>query len=229
MNDYPAAVKFLDDLAKKYPEISVCYMTNPYKEHTVIMNNGWEPTDPNWKVENRQWYIDTEKSAEKFSVSAPYYDAQTGLYCVTFAQVVYGNKNEFIGIFGIDFYLDRLTQVLGASYSKNGYAFLVDRNGIIINHPNDEYQLSKSRMTDIFGTEYAKAYLSSPEVVSIKDFSGDYVACLAKKNKSSNFTVVVANSWRNIYGNIFVLGILFVSLLGICVLIVKYLINGKNR
>ena len=217
MDDYPSAVKFLDDLAKNYPEISVCYMSNPYKEHCVIMNNGWQP-DENFRLETRPWYVETEKSEDGFSVSAPYYDAQTGLYCVTLAQVVYGDKGEFIGI------LDRLTEVLGESYSKDGYAFLVDRNGVIINHPNSNYQLSKSRMTEIFGTEYSAVY-SSNEVISFKDYTGSYVACLAKKNKTSNFTVVVANSWWNIYGNIFALGLMFISLLGICVLIVRMLIN----
>ena len=228
MNDYPKAVKFLDDLAKHYPEISVCYLANPYKEHTVIMNNGWESTDPNWKVDKRPWYIETESSVSGFSVSTPYYDAQTGLYCVTMAQLVFTDKNEFVGIFAIDFYIDRLIQVLGKSYSKDSYAFLVDRNGIIINHPNAAYQLSRSRMTDISGTEYAGVY-GSEEVKAFRDYTGNFVACMIKKNTVSNFTVVVANNWWNIYGNIILLGVLFVVLLGICVVIVHVLINRLLR
>ncbi len=143
---------------------------------------------------------------------------------MTLAQVVYGDNNEFLGIFGIDFYIDRLTQVLGESYTKDGYAFLVDRNGIIINHPNNNYQLTMSRMTDIFGTEYGKIY-SSVEVGTFRDYTGDFVACLAKKNKTSNFTVVVANNWWNIYGNNILLGVFFMILLVICILIVNALIN----
>ena len=226
MDDYPSAVKFLNDLAKHYPEISVCYLANPYKEHSVIMNNGWESNDPNWHVEKRPWYIETENSVSGFSVSAPYYDAQTGLYCVTVAQLIFNDKNEFIGIFAIDFYIDRLIQVLGKSYTQDSYAFLVDRNGIIINHPNVNYQLSKSRMTDISGTEYAEVYGSS-EVETFRDYTGNFVACLTKKNTLSNFTVVVANSWWNIYGNIVLLGGLFVVLLLICVGIVHVLINRQ--
>ena len=114
MEDYPSAVKWLNDMARNYPEISVCYMTNPYKEHTVIMNNGWQPGS-DWQVEKRQWYIDTEKSEDGFNISSPYYDEQTGLYCVTLSQIVYGKNGEFLGLFGIDFYLDRLINVLGES------------------------------------------------------------------------------------------------------------------
>ena len=224
MDDYPAAVKFLDNIARHYPEMSVCYLANPYNDHQVIMNNGWESSDPNWRVNKRQWYIDAEKSVSGFSVSAPYLDAQTGLYCVTMSKIVFGRKGEFVGIFAIDFYLDRLTQVLGESYSKDGYAFLVDRNGIIINHPNNDYQLSKSRMTDIFSTEYVKVF-SRDGVQTFRDYTGRYVACLDKKNITSQFTVVVANSWWNIYGNIVLLGLMFVILLCICIMIVDTLIH----
>ena len=228
MNDYPSAVKFLNDLAKHYPEISVCYLANPYKPHQVIMNNGWESTDPNWHVEKRPWYIETEHSAAGFSVSSPYYDSQTGQYCVTMAQIVFSNKNEFVGIFAIDFYIDRLTQVLGTSYTREGYAFLVDRNGIIINHPNDNYQLSKSRMTDISGTEYSAVY-GGEGVKTLHDYTGDFVACLSKKNKTSSFTVVVANNWWNIYGNNILLGGIFIVLLMICIAIVNTLISRLLR
>ncbi|MBQ7199001.1 MAG: response regulator [Selenomonadaceae bacterium] len=223
MDDYPSAVKFLNDLAKKYPEISVCYMSNPYKEHILIMNNGWQP-DENFDLETRPWYIAAEKSEDGFSISAPYYDAQTGLYCVTLSQIVYGDNDEFIGIFGIDFYIDSLIKVLGESYSKDGYAFLVDSNGIIINHPNPNYQMSESHMTNIFDTEYAKVF-ASDNVATMEDYTKNFVACLAKKNPTSNFTVIVANSWWNIYGDIILLGGLFIALLGICIAIVSMLIH----
>ena len=192
------------------------------------MNNGWESSDPDWKVNQRPWYIAAESSVSGFSISAPYYDAQTGLYCITMAKIVWGTNGDFVGIFGIDFYIDRLIHILDESYTKNGYAFLVDRNGVIINHPNNDYQLSKTRMTNIDGTEYFSAY-SSPNVVTLKDYAGNHMACLAKKNQISDFTVVVANSWWNIYGNIVLLGGFFIILVLICVLIVRVLINRQLR
>ena len=223
MDDYATAVKLLDDLAKNYPEISVCYLANPYKEHTVIMNNGWEGP-PGWHVEQRPWYLDTERSEDGFSVSAPYYDDQTGLYCITLSQIVYGKNDEFIGIFGVDFYIDRLIEVLGESYSKNGYAFLVDRNGIILNHPNKVYEMSANRMTDINGTEYQRAY-ATDDVVRTRDYNDMLIACLAKKNAASQFTVVVASNWWNMYGSIVTLGVAFAGFLIICIIAVKMLIN----
>ena len=224
MENYEDAVNFLNEIAQHYPEISVCYLANPYNEHQVIMNNGWESPDPNWKVDQRQWYIDTGKSENGFNVSAPYYDDQTGLYCVTLSQIVYGKDGEFLGVFAIDFFLDRLIQILGESYTNSGYAFLVDRNGIVINHPNNLYQMSVNRMTDIAGTEYAQVYYSD-RVKTLTDYRGNIMACLSKKNKTSDFTVIVANSWWNIYSNILIMCGVFLILIVICILIVQGLIN----
>lgn len=228
MNDYPSAVKFLNDIAKHYPEISVCYLANPYNEHQVIMNNGWESPIPNWKVDERPWYIETEHSVSGFSVSTPYLDDQTGMYCVTMSKIVFGPKGEFVGIFAVDFYIDSLTQVLGASYTNDGYAFLVDRNGTIINHPNNAYQLTGEHSTNIAATEYAKVF-SGDTVDTLRDYEYNFVACLVKKNVASNFTVVVANKWWNIYGNIILLWVIFLVLLSICIIFVNELIDRMLR
>ena len=182
MDDYASAVKFLNEIAKNYPEISVCYMANPYKPHQVVMNNGGESSDPNWHVDKRLRYIEMEKSEECLSVSAPYYDAQRGLYCFTFSEVVYG------------------------------------KNGIIINHPNNSYQLSMSRVINIDGTEYASTYYGE-SVTTVRDYTVRFMACIAKKNKVSDFTVVVTNSLWIIYGNV-MLGF-FILMPVICLLIVN--------
>ena len=223
MDNYDAAVKWLDIVARNYPEISVCYMANPYKEHQVIMNNGWEGP-PGWRVEQRPWYIGAEKSDDGFSISAPYYDDQTGLYCVTLSQVVYGKNGEFLGIFGIDFFLDKLIDILGESYTKDSYAFLIDRNGIIINHPSEDYELSVDNTTPISITRYAKAY-ESKVITNFDDYNDAYSISLAKKNESSDFTVMVVNRWWSIYENIFILGALLLILFGLCILAVNTLVN----
>ena len=223
MDNYEQAVTWLNDIAKNYPEISACYLANPYKEHNVIMNNGWEGPE-GWKVEERPWYIESEKSEDGFSISAPYYDDQTGLYCVTFSQVVYGKNGEFLGIFGIDFFLDKLIHILDESYTKDSYAFLVDRNGIIINHPSDDFQLGVDNTTPITITNYAPTYYNG-NIITINDYNDKRSACLAKKNTESDFTVVFVNDWWNIYGNIIVLGALILFLFGIGIIAVSVLIN----
>ena len=227
MDDYASAVEFLDGIAKKYPDISACYMANPYKTHQVIMNNGWEASDPNWHVDKRPWYIETEKNddaPDSFTISTPYFDDRTGNYCVTISKVVYGHNGEFLGIFAIDFYLDRLIGILSKSYTSDGYAFLVDRNGIIINHPNFSYQMTPSRMTDVNGTEFQKVWAEGEDFI-LTDYRGQWMTSVARRDELSNFTVVVVNSWQNIYGQIVMFGTLFVIIYAICVCLVVTLIN----
>ena len=227
MDDYVSAVKFLDGIARNYKDISACYMANPYKEHQVIMNNGWESSDPNWHVDKRPWYIETEKNddaPDSFTISTPYFDDRTGNYCVTISKVVYGHNGEFLGVFAIDFYLDRLIEILSKSYKSDGYAFLVDGNGIILNHPNFEYQMTPRRMTDVNGTEFQKVWSSGEDFI-LTDYRGQWMTSVARRDELSNFTVVVVNSWQNIYGQVVMFGTLFIIIYAVCVFLVVALIN----
>ncbi len=228
MEDYPSAVKFLNGIAKKYPEISACYFANPDKEHQLITDSGWEPSDPNWRVDLRPWYIETADFAnesDSFTVSTPYIDMRSGNYCVTIAKVVRGKSGEFLGVVGIDFYIDRLVQILSASYTSESYAFLVDRNGTIINHPNFIYQLSEDKMINISDTEYKNLYRDGRAFI-MEDFRGKIVTCFAKKNYASQFTVVVANSWMDIYGQVIFFGFAFFVIYLICIWLVVKLVDN---
>ncbi len=224
LEDYEGAVKFLDDITKKYSDISVVYMTNPEAEHTVIMNNGWEPSE-GWYVEERQWYIDTMNSKDGFNISSPYFDEQTGLYCVTFSQRVYDKNGAFLGNFGIDFYMDKLIDILGESYSDTGYAFLVDGEGNIINHPNAYYQMTQNGAYSVFDTEYKNVYADESTIGYINDYNNTRMACVANKNVDSQFTVIVVKNWWSIFGNIIIYCAIFVVMFGACVFAVYYLIN----
>lgn len=169
LDDYDSCIEFLDDITQNYKDISVVYMTNPEMEHTVFMNNGWEP-DEGWHVEERQWYIDTINSPDGFNISSPYFDEQTGIYCVTFSQCIYDKKGNFLGNFGIDFYMDKLIDILSESYTDTGYAFLVDADGNIINHPYAYYQMTQNGSTNILDLNYRNAYANADTASNIRDF-----------------------------------------------------------
>lgn len=208
MSDYEGAVRWLDDVSGRYPDISLCYMANPYAEHPVIKNNGWEPGEEE-RPETRPWYRETERSADGFNISAPYLDAQSGNYCVTLSRVVYGPQGEFLGIFDVDFFLDKLINVLGESYTSRSYAFLVDSDGVIINHPNAAYQMGET-------------------VATMRNYTSRLMACLSRKT-GSGFTVVVANRWWNIYGSVVVVALVVLALFGACLGFVVALINRLIR
>ena len=147
---------------------------------------------------------------------------------MTIAKVVYGKNGEFLGIFAIDFYIDRLIQILSASYTSDGYAFLIDKKGTIINHPNLFYQMSGEKMTNISNTEYRDVYCNGKDFI-LQDFNSEFVTCFAKKNNMSDFTVVVAKNWMNIYGQVLLFAAAFIAIYLMCVwLVVKLVDNLLN-
>ena len=228
LDDYDYAVKWLDDITKNYNEMTFAYMANPYrKDHAIIMNNGWVP-DPDWKVEERQWYIDTERSGNGYSISAPYYDSQTGLYCITFSRSVYSKNGDFLGIFAIDCLLDKIVGILDNSYTSDSYAFMVDRDGTIMNHPYERYQISTTNSVNIEDTEYADAYHSISAFL-MRDYDGRYAACYTKNNEISGFTVFVVQNWWSIYGTVLIMAIIYLVLIGASTICVVMMINRFIR
>ncbi|MCR5292666.1 MAG: response regulator [Eubacterium sp.] len=199
MNDYDKAVAWMDSIAQNYPGISVCYLANPYSEHTVIMNNGWQP-DSDWKVEERDWYRATEKSKEGYSISDPYLDEQTGNYCITMSRMVYGKNGEFIGIFGIDFYMDKIIEIFGQSYTSEEYVFLVDSNGVILNHPYDGYQMSETTKVNVKDTPYIDSYNDSDDEMRIfRDYDGRTVCCKTSRDEDTGFSMVLIWDYKSVY------------------------------
>lgn len=220
LKDYDGTIHYLDRITKQYPEISVTYMTNPEFEHTVMMNNGWEPDD-DWHVEERQWYLDTMASESGWSISAPYYDEQTGLYCITMSESVYDDKTgDFLGNFGIDFYMDKLIDILGASYQDDGYAFLVDAQGEIINHPYGSYQMSEDTIVNVNDIEYSDATLDAENPSVIKDYDGNKKLVLASADAVSGFSIYVVSSIWKIFGRVLAYSALCIVLFVGCVVLI---------
>ena len=228
LSDYDAAVEWLDDITSNYSDMTFAYMANPYnKEHQIIMNNGWVP-DPDYKVEERQWYIDTERSGDGYSISAPYFDAQTGLYCITFSRSVYSKEGEFLGIFAIDCLMDKLIDVLDDSYTSTSYAFMVDQDGIIINHPYKYYEIDSTTGVYVEDTEYAEAYHKG-SAFRMHDYDGRSVACYCEKSELSGFTVIVVQSWWSIYGAVLLMAMVFLIMLVVSIVAVAAMINRFLR
>lgn len=227
LDDYNECVDWLNDITVQYDDISVSYMTNPEAEHIVIMNNGWDP-DPGWKMEERSWYKGSYKSDKEdgFNITSPYYDSQLGAYCVTMSKRVYDKNGNYLGIFGIDFFLDKLTRILDSSYTDEGYAFLADPDGNIINHPDNEYQMTWEKKVSIKDAGYLKAAYSDRTVL-LKDYDGREKAVCSALDASSGFSVFCVKDWNVIYGNLVfydvILFIIFCAGIVLTIVLLKYM------
>ena len=236
LDDYDGTIQFLDKIASRYPEISVLYMTNPDLTPTVYMNNGWLPDD-DWHVEERQWYKDTLASDDGWSISAPYYDEQTGFYCVTISeQVRDAVTGRFIGNLGIDFYMDKLTDILSTSYSEKGYAFITDAGGNIINHPYGTYQMSENNTVNVSELRCSELNPDGESTMVYKDYDGSIRIFTAKRSDKSNFVVYKATDIWVVYGRGFIVGLFCLVSVSLCIVIVSRLLSklihwqdGVNR
>ena len=229
LSDYEGTVAWLDRITRQYPEISVTYMTNPSLPHTVYMSNGWEP-DADWHVEERQWYIDTLNSREGWSISAPYYDEQTGGYCVTLSKVVYDSETgDFLGVFGIDFFMDKLVDILGGSYTESGYAFLVDPEGEIINHPYGVYQMSRDSSTNISTLPYGEIRADGETTTVFRDYDGELRVLIALRNDISGFSVYSVSGVWKIYGMAILYGTVCVLAFVFCMVLIYRLLTNLIR
>ncbi|MBO4390952.1 MAG: response regulator [Lachnospiraceae bacterium] len=225
-DDYEGCVEWLNDMAECYPEISVCYLANPYREHTVIMNNGWEPGE-DWRVEDRQWYRDTVKSEDGFSVSSPYFDEQTGQYCITFSRMVYGQAGEFIGVFGIDFFLDKLITVMDERMDEYTYAFIADSNGDILNHPNKDFEMTADHKVNLADTIYGDIPPST--LYTMKDYDGKKTVAMRASSQKTGFTMVMIADWEYIYSNCIIDTLLGSAILLVGMFLVILMVNRIVR
>ena len=229
LDNYEEAVEWIDSIAADYPSISVCYLANPDREYPIIMNNGWLP-DEGWKLEDREWYKRTMESEDGFSISDPYYDGQTGNYCITMSEKVYSRSGEYIGVFAIDLYMDKIIDIFGSSYSDQEYVFLVDPNGDIINHPNSDYQITMSSMTNIAATPYYAAYKSEDNKMhKLRDYDGKLKCCKCSLDKSTGFSVVLVWNYWDIYLFQVVYTIFYAVLILLIIIAVIVLINKVIR
>lgn len=220
LDDYEGTIDYLDRITMQFPEISVSYMSHPDLEPSVYMNNGWKPEE-GWILEERPWYKATEESADGWSISAPYYDDQTGGYCVTFSKRVYNaTTGEFLGIFGIDFFMDELIDILGDSYSENGYAFLVDPMGVIINHPYGNFQMSPNSEVSVSSLSYSEITPDDGRTGLIRDYDGSLKILTAITNPESGFAVYVVSRVWTVFGRVFIYALVCIVLFLICIILI---------
>lgn len=231
LDDYDGMVKYLDEITRHYPGISATYIANPdfTHGHPMVMNNGWVPAD-DYVEEERQWYIDA-LAAQDYNITEPYYDARTGEYCITFSKAVYAeNGKQFLGVFAVDFYLDVLTNIISSNQAKDGYDFLVDKDGQVIDHPNPDYRVYNDNFINIRNLPYYDVYSKSKNVIKpIRDYDGRLRMCLVLNDEISDFSIIVLKDTWKMYGGVVQYAALYLVLFSICIIAVNVLVTRMMK
>ena len=129
-------VGVFSDLQKKFPEIQLAYAGYPDKAFVsypvVDLGKDYDPTI-------RVWYTQAKSSPKNVILTDPYIDAVTKLMMVSITKaVVDPSSNDVVAVFGVDFSLDALKDILFKESSyKTAYSFVVNEAGVTVIHKDN--------------------------------------------------------------------------------------------
>ena len=161
------------------PVYQDAYMGFP--DNTAIMGSGFpiENEYSWWRATERSWYQVAMADTNSVGITNLYVDTATGDLCITIAQAV-KNGNQVVGVVAIDILVNFLQDVVfAADMNGNGYSMLLDTNGDIFIHPDDDYAPDKEGNFNNLGTIKNGAYTdlwrqiaSSDGVYKYRDANG---------------------------------------------------------
>lgn len=153
-------------------------------------DNSNERYDPR----TRSWYTDAVKAAEKSDIPVwqnVYISKSTGKFCITCSKAFKNKSGKILGVCAVDMYIDDISDLtLKYKIGKNGYNFIIDKNGNIVMHP--EY-------ASIFQDEssFESFNLSESGLVNeILDKKSDVISAkIDDKNYYISFSPMEINDW----------------------------------
>ncbi|MNS46691.1 Methyl-accepting chemotaxis protein McpB [compost metagenome] len=118
-----------DDIANSMASIYV-----GYEDGNFIESSGW--TDKTYDPRQRPWYQEAKKTG-KLVITDPYQDVGSTDYMVSISYPIKDKNGQFLGVIGCDILLTQITSIVNkVNLDGMGFAFLLDKNGTILAHPD---------------------------------------------------------------------------------------------
>ena len=119
---------------------------------------GWVP-DADYDPKTREWYKKALEMGGEPTLVSPYLDAQTGTIMISVSELFRDGES----VISLDIVMDRIQKITeGISINKGeGYGFVVDGNGLVVAHNNQQekgknYLQTDSEMKRLLEKVYAK-------------------------------------------------------------------------
>lgn len=108
-------------------------------DNVMINGSGWVPLQ-SFDLRTRPWYIEAVRE-NKLIFTEVFLNASKDKLIVTIAKPVYNPDNQLLGVIAGDVSIkDIVSLIKDKGITGKGYSFLIDGNGIILAHPNTEYE-----------------------------------------------------------------------------------------
>jgi len=115
-----------------------------YYEHNATVKEKWL-MPPAYDYLQQEWYANVKKS-KKGGWGKPYFDAGGGeAFMSTFSYPLLDKSDHFLGVITADIKIDTLShKIQQMTFSKEHFVFVLDKNGFLISHPDDQYALKQT-------------------------------------------------------------------------------------
>lgn len=135
-------VPYFSRLVDGFSQVQYAYIGTPQGAMYIGPLGDYDFTQ--FDPRTRPWYKDALNQPEKYVWTDPYIDAITGEAIMTLAKTVKIN-DVFVGVAALDFSIQSITSMVNTTkIGEQGYAFLLDQNGILLAHPQLEEKIGTS-------------------------------------------------------------------------------------
>ncbi|MDK2807812.1 MAG: methyl-accepting chemotaxis protein [Clostridiales bacterium] len=155
------------------------------KDGVMIDGSLWVP-DASYDPRQRSWYQAAQNGDDVVFTDA-YLDMVTNKWAISIAKSIKSDSGTLNGVLAMDILLDTITErVASKIIGDSGYAYILDKNGLIIAHKNAE--LLNTNIKDIEGLEnMANTILSQNNGIVRYSYE--------KKDRISVFRTVPTTGW----------------------------------
>lgn len=187
-----------------------------------VFSDGWEvPAD--YKATERDWYPDAFANPDETNVSSAYVDADTGRIVVTISKAIVQNGRP-VGVFAADFFVDDLINMATSLSTSTSFAILVDKDGTVLTHKNNEYVPTADSDGEMVAMTYDEIGIPKKLIAPASRISrtSKYLY-VSEYIETAGITVLYAISFLSFYG-----GLIIFYVVSILLIIIIYILTNKN-
>lgn len=173
-----------------------------------------------WKAYERPWFIKSMQEKDKIVYTNVYRDIHTGTLVLTMSKYITDGEKE--AVIAIDLGLMKLVKLLETEkFGEGGYAFIIDKNGKFIIHPQFSFEEESEKENTIYNiadgefTKTGTTLLNNQMELILAAYQGTEKAYMSKQIGNTEFyliTGLIQKEMRTQLNVIFVYNILILSI-----------------
>lgn len=170
--NYGSYLSTLKAIANQDENILNIYFASETSETFFDINES--KLEDDFRLNTREWYIEGKKSSKAY-VTNPYIDTITGKSVVTLTAPVY-KGTTFLGLIALDITVETINSIVDSVETYDGgYAFLLDRQGIVIAHHDETLLATPTNLTEYEGEvgRISKEMVDGKSNWGLAEFDGD--------------------------------------------------------